>query len=217
MTPESAARELARHAATLIETSRRTGTWHRAAAAAAAHQPRASGVVECAAGPAGAATGVPGTARRAVVLDTDVPRRSKPIRRCDRGLPVHRSEYPTAPGHGMAALEPCRWRELFPWRGRSASRSSPAEAHAGGVAMANAHELARPAISGCVPIEFALADGWHVVLRRGHLSSSQNAAVRRSTPVRRRATTAPASMPGLQLRRADRRRPSRRERLAWLK
>src|SRR3546814_20676457 len=59
------ARAAARHAATDRGHRAVSAPGHRAAAAAPAHPPCASGVVERAAGPAGAATGVPGTGRRA--------------------------------------------------------------------------------------------------------------------------------------------------------
>ena len=62
VTPEILA---ARHAATDRGHRAVSAPGHRAAAAASAHQPCASCVVECAAGPAGAATGVSGTGRRA--------------------------------------------------------------------------------------------------------------------------------------------------------
>ena len=67
VTPEIlAAREAAaRHAATHRGHRAVPPPRHRAAAAAPAHQPRASGVVECAADPAGAASGIPGAAWRA--------------------------------------------------------------------------------------------------------------------------------------------------------
>ena len=66
VTPEIlGARAAARHAATHRGHRAVPPPRHRAAAAAPAHQPRASGVVECAADPAGAASGIPGAAWRA--------------------------------------------------------------------------------------------------------------------------------------------------------
>src|SRR3546814_9268173 len=69
---------------------------HRAAAAAPAHQPCASGVVERAAGPAGAATGVPGTGRRAVAGHRRAGHRSLSAR-CDTRIAIEpRSEEHTS-------------------------------------------------------------------------------------------------------------------------
>ena len=62
--------------------------------------------------------------------------------------------------------------------------------------MASAHELARGRKRLRALIEFALGEGWRVVRTSGgHLKFTGNQAARRSTPVRRRATTVPTAMP----------------------
>lgn len=117
------ARAAARHAATHRGHRAVPPPRHRAAAAAPAHQPRASGVVECAADPAGAASGIP-EQPGVRVPDTDVPAIEAYPRAATRGLPVHRVEYRQPAGRtAPAALETMRALagELFPaWQERFA-------------------------------------------------------------------------------------------------
>ena len=94
VTPEIlAARAAARHAATHRGHRAVPPPRHQTAAAAPAHQPRASGVVQCAADPAGAAAGIPGAARRARAGQPTF-RRSKPSACAPRrGARRYRVEY----------------------------------------------------------------------------------------------------------------------------
>ena len=83
----------------------------------------------------GAATGIPGTGRRAV-LDTDVPAIEAYPRAATRGLPVHRVEYRQPAGRtAPAALETMRALagELFPaWQESLCAGHRPGDAGGAG-------------------------------------------------------------------------------------
>ncbi len=94
---------------------------HRAAAAAPAHQPRASGVVECAADPAGAASGI--REQLACACWTPTCRRLKPIRARARTAGASGGIPPAGGPHGTCRVETMRALagELFPaWQERFA-------------------------------------------------------------------------------------------------